>query len=95
LFAGANGEISQEFRDRFGGLIDVREVMNGLGRACDAARCTDRDQQAIALRLDADYAEACLCGITHPKTTAHIPRGATVTPSLMLRHHRSCVHSTT
>ena len=39
----ANGEFSQEFRDRFGGLIDVHEVTNGLTvhrtqRACDTAR---------------------------------------------------------
>src|ERR1700739_1813994 len=41
----------------------------------------------ITLHLCADYAEAHLWSITHPKTTTHIPRGATVTPSLMLRHH--------
>lgn len=43
LLACANGEFSQEFGDRFGGLIDVHEVTNALTvqrlqRACDAAR---------------------------------------------------------
>jgi hypothetical protein len=95
VFACANGEFSQEFGDSFGGLIDVHEVTNGLGQACDAARCIDRDQQVITLHLGANYAEAHLWSITHPKTTTHIPRAATMTPSLMLRHHQSCIHSTT
>jgi hypothetical protein len=95
VFACANGEFSQEFGDRFGGLIDVHEVTNGLGRACDAARCIDRDEQATTLHLGADNADARLRSITHPKTTTHIPRAATMTPSLMLRHHQSCIHSTT
>ena len=81
MFAYANGEFSQEFGDSFGGLIDVHEVTNGLRRACGAARCIDRDQQVITLHLGANYAEAYLWSITHPKTTTHIPRGATVTPS--------------
>jgi hypothetical protein len=43
VLACANGEFSQEFSDRFGGLIDVHEVTNALTvrrlqRACDAAR---------------------------------------------------------
>jgi hypothetical protein len=43
VLACANGEFSQEFSDRFAGLIDVHEVTNRLTahrtqRACDAAR---------------------------------------------------------
>ena len=43
VLACANGEFSQEFGDRFGGLVDVHEVTNALTvrrtqRACGAAR---------------------------------------------------------